>query len=163
MAILLHQGSGRHRPIHQSINQSVPRLASPTSVRTKFSTSFTSSKRDINDVAPGNDTNTNTIFRARPAALSIESQLIHIVIRLYNEWQFQNLKMRQFVEGLILFGLENIKSNRERKKVRSGDNKTMVVSSCKPIFHPYTSPKQGPPSRSTRIELPPVHHSQFQR
>jgi len=33
-------------------------------------------------------------------ARTIESQLIHIVIRLYSPWEARNLKMRHFVEAV---------------------------------------------------------------
>jgi len=71
-------------------------------------------------------------------ARTIESQLIHFVIRLYSPWEARNLKMRHFVEGLLLFGFEVLKCNREKNKLRV-QGESMVVDSYKPIFHLYAN------------------------
>jgi hypothetical protein len=74
-------------------------------------------KKDINDSAPRSDPIDSHLRRVgvvSAPAPSIEPQLIHMVIRLYDEWLFKNLKMRHFVEGLLLSGFETIKCNRER-------------------------------------------------
>jgi len=72
-------------------------------------------KRDIEEYLPKTSANEGYFPSSSTGgpARTIESQLIHFVIRLYSPWEARNLKMRHFVEGLLLFGFEVLKCNRE--------------------------------------------------